>query len=109
MSHHDLPRAPHSRLAPYREGEEWRRRHQRRADVAVEHQETLRRWVDSHGGTVELKNDGYHWHIRIAGELVQWWPESGRVVRGTRWRRPKKAHDVHQVIEILNRWFPREA
>lgn len=103
-SKHPLPRAPRSTRAPFVRGESWDERHARRKTTAEADRDRLLAWTAARGGEVALRNDGAHWHIRVFGSLIQWWPESGRVVRDALWRAPGKAHDVDQVIELVERW-----
>lgn len=75
--------------------------------TAVDDADRLRERLAESGGTVRLLNGGAHWHIKVHGSLVQWWPESGRLVRDAKWGAVLKAHDVDQVAGYISQWHRR--
>ncbi len=51
-----------------------------------------------------MHNHGGHWHVTVCADVVvQWWPETGRVIVGTDWNKPRKAHDVDQLAKIIRK------
>lgn len=105
MSKHSLPPAKRSTRAPYKSGEPWHARHKRRQQIAITEEDRLRSQLAGLEVEISTHNGGAHWKIRLcAGKvLVEWWPETGRLVTDGNWHNPRKAHDVDQAA----RWARR--
>lgn len=100
---YSLPQGRRSKRAPYRPGEPWDGRHQRRLSTALDDEARLRSHLTTLEPIVETYNDGAHWKISAGGKLFEWWPETGRVVIDKRWDRPRKCHDVDQVVALIRK------
>ena len=96
-------RAPRSEISPYRDDESASARHWRRKRDAEDHEQTLREYVASRGGRMRVLSRGGHWQVAIDGSLIEWWPHTWRLVFDKRYSRPRKAHDVQQVITQIDR------
>lgn len=103
MSKHSLPRGRRSKRAPYQHGEEWDARHARRLRQADADEDRMRSHLVALEVEISRHNNGAHWKITAAGKLFEWWPESARVVIAQAWHKPRKAHDVDQVVAIIRR------
>lgn len=98
-----LPGAKSSKRAPYKHGESGGERHARRLRVALEDIDRITEALAGVPTTITRHNDGAHWQIRCAGKLVEWWPQTGRVIIDQAWGRARKAHDVHQLVTIIRK------
>lgn len=100
-----LPRAARSTVCPFVPGESWDDRHARRKTTANTMIADLEAWCRGKGGLLSLHNDAAHYKLRFPGLLVEWWPETGRVVRNQNWGGPVKSHDVHQLVHRVEKWL----
>lgn len=98
-----LPRARSSKRAPFKAGESGGDRHARRLRVALEDAERFGELLAGVSMTVTRHNDGAHWQVRCAGKMIEWWPETGRVIVDAHWERARKAHDVDQLVAIIRK------
>ena len=103
-----LPRAETSRRAPYRTGETWQERHERRMRIALDDRQRLEAKLEGLGRMrIRIVNRGAHWRIKICRRVFEWWPETGRVVVDQRWDGARKAHDVDQLSTMIVRMVKR--
>jgi hypothetical protein len=102
-----LPKAASSERVPYVEGEDWEARHQRRLEVALMDRERLLWRLEDLRPRLTTHNGGAHWRIKVGKRVFEWWPQSGRLIVDQQWHKPKKAHDVDQVVKAIVRLVKR--
>lgn len=98
-----LPGAKSSKRAPFIADESGGERHARRLRIALEDTERITEELAGVTTTITRHNNGAHWKIRCAGKLVEWWPQTGRVIIDQAWGRARKAHDVDQLVTIIRK------
>lgn len=103
MSKNTLPRAKSSKRAPFIPDEPGGERHARRLRIALEDADRIAAQLAGVATTITRHNNGAHWKIRCAGKLVEWWPQTGRVVIDQAWGKVRKAHDVDQLVAIIRK------
>jgi hypothetical protein len=95
----DITTMGHSKLAPFAYT------HSQRSDIrmraAVRDGRLLRQWVESVGGTLDIKNDGHHWIVKLDARCFEWWPSSAKLVIDKMWQRGIHAHDIEQVMKVV--------
>jgi len=104
-SENDLPRAPRSDKVPYKDGEDWSDRHERRRAAAEDERSEMEVWADEHFVDLTVKNDGHHWIFKRDRSVVEWWPASGRIVLNRNYKKPRKAHDTEQAKALIGNWL----
>ena len=103
MKNH-LPGCGRSKRSPYVHGEPADARHARRLRLALEDEPRFRQQIAALQPSIIMHNHGGHWHVTVCADVVvQWWPETGRVIVGTDWNKPRKAHDVDQLAKIIRK------
>ena len=102
--HRDKYQAGKSKLVPYRNGEAWQQRHNRRKEEALSKRETVEGWCKRNKFTIRINNNGHHWiMMNPNNKSIQWWPSSGKLVIGNQWLQGIHVHDIYQLIDILAR------
>lgn len=91
-----------SKAVPYHHGEQWKERHNRRKEVALENKGVIETWCKKNKFTIRITNVGHHWIVRNPNnKSIQWFPSSGKLVIGNQWKEGIHVHDIYQFIEIL--------
>ena len=116
----DRRNAGRSAFVPYRPGESWKDRHQRRLRHALrgDIQKAVAKWCDRYSVHLEIKNDGQHWIMNPSGwplrpdgscplHFAQWWPSSAKLIPACMWSEGVHCHDTEQVLTQLRRWLSR--
>jgi hypothetical protein len=102
--HRDKFNAGKSKQVPYRHGEAWHERHNRRKKVALMQRSTVEEWCGKNKFTIRINNQGHHWIIlNPNNKSIQWWPSSGKLVIGSFWNQGVHVHDIYQLIDILGK------
>ncbi|MEM7048959.1 MAG: hypothetical protein AAF604_04830 [Acidobacteriota bacterium] len=104
-SRNSMHRLGRSSSVPYIEGEAAQDRHVRREAAAADREAELSAWCQGAGLDLRVTGEGSHWRILRSKEVIaQWWPSSGRLVRGECYRSAWKAHDITQVMRQVGKW-----
>ncbi len=100
-----------SKRVPFRAGEAPMDRHWRRRQINLDNQETVRKFAESHGIEIMIKNDGHHWILIKGRNRLEWWPSSAKMVWNQRWQEGLHVHDYEQFVEQARKLFhlPSEA
>jgi len=91
-----------SKRIPYKAGESYRERHERRKKQNLHEEHNLRVWCEGLGVILNIHNEGHHWQFHLPSRrLVEWWPSSAKCVVDKRWSNEWHCHDTHQVKQIV--------
>lgn len=91
-----------STSVPFVENESWQDRHARRKNEALTHEEEVRSWCNNHHWRFRISNAGHHWIFTThQSKLIEWWPSSGKLAVGQRYKEGIHTHDVMQLLELL--------
>lgn len=90
-----------SSLAPYRKGEDPKRRHSRRLSTNLNWKNKLLQWAQANGFRAEIKNEGHHWILTNSHIRVEWWPSSAKLVINQEWDKGVHCHDYQKLIAFL--------
>ena len=93
----DLPPLPKDRGRKKR-----KRRNHKDCRVCNVQASVLTAYCQQNGITLEVKNDGHHWSMTKGTVLLEWWPNTGRLVRNKEWERAVKATSELQIACILD-------
>lgn len=100
-----------SDIVPYRHGEHWRDRHERRLMTNLNRREYVDEFCQIFDVTLKVKNRGHHWIFerydfgRDRTLLAEWWPSSARMVFDKNWNDAIHVHDHDQATQLLvDRW-----
>lgn len=97
----DRASAGGSRVVPYRRGESFQQRHERRLRVNAKSISWLRHWCCAHDIQFDVTNGQHHWSFRGDGWLVEWWPSSAKLIVDKEWDNGVHVHDWRQVVGII--------
>lgn len=91
-----------SKRVPFIKEENWRSRHARRKAAALQEKDKVKIWCTENSFTMEVKNNGDHWiFLNPNRKSIQWFPSSGKLVIGEKWKQGIHVYDTVQLIEIL--------
>jgi hypothetical protein len=91
-----------SSIVPYQSSESWQERHHRRMKVALDNKGTVEAWCQKHKWKLFIKNNGHHWmFFTKENKIVEWWPSSGKLAIGKKWKEGIHCHDYEQLIKVL--------
>jgi len=91
-----------SSLVPYIESESWKSRHHRRMVAALQDKEKVEAWCRKNRWFLSIKNNGHHWmFITREKKMIEWWPSSGKLAIGKRWKEGIHCHDCQQLLKVL--------
>jgi hypothetical protein len=97
----DRVRAGRSRIVPYRNGETFKARHERRLYANLEQEAKVREWCRQRGLTLRITNNGHHWQFANSSFLAEWWPSSAKLVIGKSWQHGIHCHDYKQALDVI--------
>lgn len=91
-----------SSLVPYVESESWQDRHKRRKEVALQNKDKVQVWCNKHRWRLNIKNNGHHWILYThENKMIEWFPSSGKLAIGKKWKEGIHCHDYQQLLKIL--------
>jgi len=98
----DKYRIGRSSLVPYVESESWQARHHRRMQVALDNKDKVDLWCQQHKWRLNIRNNGHHWiFYTYQSKMIEWWPSSGKLAIGKRWKEGIHCHDYEQLLKVL--------
>jgi hypothetical protein len=91
-----------SSLVPYIASESWQERHRRRMQHAMDNKEKVQAWCDKHKWILRVNNNGHHWiFLTKEKKMIEWWPSSGKIAIGKKWKEGIHCHDYKQLLKVL--------
>lgn len=98
----DVHSAGKSRVVPRLKNEDWKARHVRRKETALQNKAVVEQWCKSNGFRMDIKNGNEHWLFRTpSSKSVEWFPSTGKLIIGKNWKQGIHVHDVYQLMDIL--------
>ena len=78
-----------------------RQRRDRRLHRNLDRTTAAQAWATAHGLSLRVNNDGHHWMFQRPGFVAEWWPSSAKLVFNRNYDRDVHAHDLPQVLAVL--------
>jgi hypothetical protein len=91
-----------SSLVPYIASESWQERHNRRMKTALENKDEVETWCHKNKWKLLIRNNGHHWTFYTSeNKMIEWWPSSGKLAIGKKWKEGIHCHDYQQLLKVL--------
>lgn len=101
----DVASAGRSELVPFIEGEDGKKRHNRRRKHAVTNRDEVRTWCQERNIKLTVTNEGHHWRFVRRGTSCDWWPSTAKFIASKRFEKGLHVHDFQQLTDQLVKLF----
>lgn len=92
----DRYRLGKSDISPYKAGETYRARHNRRKKTANDMVDVLQAFASENDMTLSVANNGHHFSLKNKVFVADWWPSTAKLVINKQWHKGFHCHDAEQ-------------